>query len=558
MTVLNVDTRVETMRIVRHLDAGLLGDVYEVYDEGSRETFALKVIKREFVDELHFSDHFERECQVISQLENDAVLDLGLFGATKWKHWLRYEFFERFEMEDNSVRTLLDYLQVKPTGLDEVEVAFLTGQILQALVQAHSMGLLHRNLKPSNVLIRRPEEEPLEVKISDFGLVRLVGEARFRELWDLSFPDEVNYTLLQSKPSEENSEAQAFLPALETKMFRTPEERSGAEVEESSDLYAVACMAHWALTGEPLTENGKLRLSAGLNPGWRTWLMRGTAENPSERFADAKDALKQLPRPGTSLRYAEMPFEREGQHRDDRTSPYMEGEERSTEGAESNLKGTDQGKPSWRPWAIFSAVSVVICLSLFGLWQLYRTGYHSPSTIYKSTASDDYYKLKFGFYQGGAEWKGFPTGKKMKDKRQRIKGNDKGGRDQPRHGTGEWTTTDDGHYVVRIKMRFQTLPDDDGETPKKDRALAAMAGKGNDDLYITWQDVLSYDPEEDRFKWVKRIQDGIEYFPGREEGDASKLGLFVAKRFDSNPETTGKPVPRVVKADIYFEPFDRN
>ena len=75
--------------------------------------------------------------------------------------------------------------------------------------------------------------------------------------------------------------------------------------------------------------------------------------------------------------------------------------------------------------------------------------------------------------------------------------------------------------MPRIKMRFQTLPDDDGETPKKDRALAAMAGKGNDDLYITWQDVLSYAPEEDRFKWVKRIQDGIEYCPGREEGDAS-------------------------------------
>jgi hypothetical protein len=372
----------------------------------------------------------------------------------------------------------------------------------------------------------------------------LVGEERFRELWDLSFPEEVNYTLLQSKPSEEDAEIQAFLPALETKLFRTPEERSGAEVEESGDLYAVACMAHWALTGEPLTENGKLRLSADLNPGWRTWLMRGTAENPNERFADAKDALKQLPRPGTSLRYAEMPFEREGQHRDDRTSPYLQGDERSTEGAESNLKGTDQVKPAWRSWAIFSAVSAVVCLSLFGLWQLYRTGYHSPSTIYKSTASDDYYKLKFGFYQGGVEWLGKPSSKRKNQK----------GLGSNRHGTGEWAINDDGHYVVRVKMRFQTLPDDDGETPKKDRALAAMAGKGNDDLYITWQDVLSYDPEEDRFKLIKRIQDEIEYFPGREEGGESKPTLFPEGRFESNQESTDNPAPRVVKADIYFEP----
>ena len=84
--------------------------------------------------------------------------------------------------------------------------------------------------------------------------------------------------------------------------------------------------------------------------------------------------------------------------------------------------------------------------------------------------------------------------------------------------------------------------------------LAAMAGKGNDDLYITWQDVLSYDPEEDRFKLIKRIQDEIEYFPGREEGGESKPSLFPEGRFESSQESTDNPAPRVVKADIYFEP----
>ena len=76
MTVLNVDTRVDHFRIVRHLDGGLLAETYEVFDEESKETFALKVLKREFVDDMDFSDRFHRECQVISQLENDAVVSL--------------------------------------------------------------------------------------------------------------------------------------------------------------------------------------------------------------------------------------------------------------------------------------------------------------------------------------------------------------------------------------------------------------------------------------------------------------------------------------------------
>ncbi|MBO45690.1 MAG: hypothetical protein CMJ96_02225 [Planctomycetes bacterium] len=531
MTVLHVDTRVETLRIVRHLDEGLVGDVYEVFDEELREPFALKVLKREFVDEMGFSDRFLRECQVISQLEGDAVNGLDLFGVTRWKHWLRYDYFEGFEVGDKTVRTLMDYLQVHPTGMDEEEVVFLTGQLLQALAQAHGIGLLHRNLKPSNVLLRRGEDDRLGVKIADFGLVRVVGEEVFRKLWQSGADESETSNLPENEEERNDEDSEAPTSAEETRLFRGPEERAGQEAEEAGDLYAVACMVHWALTGEPLPEDRDLRLPADLNSGWRTWLLQGTEPNPSERFADARDALSQLPQAGTSLRYAEMPFEREGQHVAGRSSPYREGVERSTDGAESNLRGANRTKQAFKPWRTFFLVIAGMIAVFYGMWQLYRNAYHSPFTIYKCDYAgfDDAYKLGFGFIEGGVEWAGWHQGER-------------------RSSSGQWTFSDDGHYRLRISLLRKRLPESDENSPAF-RAVDVMFKKQNslDDRakekrYKRWVDVLEYQPKMNRFLLVKRVlSDDEEYFPGRDKEGRIRL-------YDKEHEAV-EPV------EIHFIPF---
>ncbi|MFP6900712.1 MAG: serine/threonine-protein kinase, partial [Opitutales bacterium] len=437
MTFLNVDTRVDGLRIVCHLDDGLLGDTYEVFDEERRETFALKVMKRQFVEEVDFSDRFLRECQVIFQLEHDAVSGLEDFGVSKWRHWLKFQYFEGFEIEGIKIRTLLDYLRLHPTGLPEEEVVFLTRQLFQALEHAHGIGLLHRNLKPSNVMLRRGEDDRLDVWIADFGLVRLLGEELFQKLWqsgeeEATTPDPAN----EAEVSEDDEPVEQELSsAEETKMFRGPEELAGHEGEESGDFYALACIAYWALTGEPFPEDRQLRLSADLNSGWRAWILRGTESNPSDRFTNVSEALSQLPSAGTSLRYAEMPFEREGRHLEDRVSPYREGTERSTDGGEKRLPAPRTIERSFKPLTKFLLLIAGICFAAFGFWLLYRNAYHSPFVIYKCDYSgfDDAYKLGFGFYEGEVQWRGWF------DKEQRS-------------ASGQWKIGDDDFYHVRVSL----------------------------------------------------------------------------------------------------------
>ncbi len=537
MTVLNVDTRVETLRIVRHLEEGLLGDTYEVFDEELREPFALKVFRREFVDEMDFPDRFLRECQVISQLENDAVAGLDRFGVTKWKHWLRYEFFKGFEVDGTTVRTLMDYLRVHPTGLQEEEVVFLAGQLLQALSQAHGIGLIHRNLKPSNVLLRREEDnDRLEVRIADFGLIRVVGEERFRKLWqcDGDESETPDFAENEEKMSDENTTAPVPSPAEETRLFRSPEERAGQEAEEAGDLYAVACIVYWGLTGESFPKDRELSLSADLNPGWRAWLLHGTEANPTERFTDARDALSQLPRAGTSLRYAEMPFERAGQHFGERSSPYREGAERSTEGAEAHLGEAEQTRKTLKPWSLFVLGLAGVSLAFYGLWQLYRTTYHSPFMIYKCdhTGFDDAYKLEFGLFEGGVQWRGWFQG-------------------EMRSSSGQWRKDDEGHYHLRISLLRKRMPDN-VESPRAFRAVDVLFKKQNslderakEKRYKRWVDVLEYSSDLDRFVLIKRILRGNEeYFPGRDK--EGRLKLYDQAGFDND---------MVDQVKIQFIPF---
>ncbi|MBT6850894.1 MAG: hypothetical protein HOA16_06815, partial [Opitutae bacterium] len=228
--MLSPGTRIGPARILRHLGENLFGDAYEVVGEagkGKGDHFLVKVLPRELLEDPGFSDHFLRECQVVEQLDQDGIAALDSYGVTKWKHWLRYAWEPGLELaaateateetdgppEFRRAASLSEYMDARAEPLLEEEVLAILTSILLALRSAHAVGLMHGNLKPSNVLLGMTDAGSMDARLTEFSLSRLTGEEWFRARWKAA--EDAN-------PSEELPET--MIASRATFLHRSPEE----------------------------------------------------------------------------------------------------------------------------------------------------------------------------------------------------------------------------------------------------------------------------------------------------------------------------------------------
>jgi serine/threonine-protein kinase len=165
----------------------------------------------------------------------------------------------------------------------------LTRQILDGLRHAHGLGVVHRDLKPDNVLLVRREEQPEFVKILDLGIAKLAG------------PDDVNQTRLTQKGE-----------VFGTPLYMSPEQVRGDEIDARADLYSLTVMLFEMLAARPpFVSNTSMGLFAmhlatppppllEANPelsGARelqALIDRGLAKDPAERYQSAEQFLESV------------------------------------------------------------------------------------------------------------------------------------------------------------------------------------------------------------------------------------------------------------------------
>ena len=306
-------------RIVRLLGRGGMGEVYEVEHTVLERRYALKLLPTDFATGAGAVERFRREARVMANLDHAGIVRVDEFGETGGLYWLRMELARGARVET------ADGGEARAVSLAELAAAFgarlpaaLAGdilrQVLEAMAFAHAAGAVHRDLKPGNILIsgatwaRATAEGVPEVKVADFGLVRVVGESWLRSRAEASvrFSMSVGGQASMAPGDEGGASTRSLLGTYE---YMSPEQKDGAEADARSDVYALGLLAYRLLTGRThLSRKAASELVPGLPAWWDGLIDRAVEESPADRFADAGEmvaAVKAAARP--AARKAAMP-----------------------------------------------------------------------------------------------------------------------------------------------------------------------------------------------------------------------------------------------------------
>jgi serine/threonine protein kinase len=256
-------------RVDAKIATGGMSTVYRGLDVRLDRPVALKVMDARYANDNQFLTRFQREARAVARLKDPglvAVYDQGLDGA--------HPFLVMELIEGGTLRELLRERGPMPPHA----AAAVLRPVLGGLATAHHAGLVHRDVKPENVLI----SDDGEVKLVDFGLVRAVAEAGITSTSVI----------------------------LGTASYLSPEQVSSGAADARSDVYAVGILAYELITGTtPFTGDNPLTVAyqrmdhdvpppsaaiSGVPRQFDEFITRATARNPDERFVDAAEMAEDL------------------------------------------------------------------------------------------------------------------------------------------------------------------------------------------------------------------------------------------------------------------------
>ncbi|QRK07146.1 serine/threonine protein kinase [Archangium violaceum] len=233
-------------RLLSQLGAGGMGVVYLAEHLGLRKSVAVKLLRGELSRDPTFARRFEQEAIAASQIGHEHIVNVTDLGRTPTG-----ELFYVMELlEGESLGALLLREHFLPLGR---AVPILT-QVCRALEAAHARGIVHRDVKPQNVMLLRRQGQADFVKVVDFGISKV----------------------MQGQPGNGLTEAGAILG---TANYMAPEQAAGGPVDARADVYSVGVLTYELCTGS--------RPFRGDNT-FATMLqhLEATAEPPSRRRPD--------------------------------------------------------------------------------------------------------------------------------------------------------------------------------------------------------------------------------------------------------------------------------
>ena len=252
------------------LGRGGMGEVYRAFDTEHERVVALKRLAPHLADDPDFRARFKQEARLAARLRNPHIITIHRFGELAGHLFMDMRYVEGFDAADliKTVGALAPHRSVA-----------LVEQVASALDTAHAAGLVHRDVKPSNLLLDREVSQQFGdfIYLADFGITRSSSSTR-------------SYSLTRTG---------ALLGSLD---YMAPEQFDGV-VDQRVDIYALACVFFELLTGKkpyqgvglPALMHAHVNVAppqpsgsnADLGTAFDAVISRGMAKNPVERFHSA-------------------------------------------------------------------------------------------------------------------------------------------------------------------------------------------------------------------------------------------------------------------------------
>jgi serine/threonine-protein kinase len=265
-----LDTLVDGRYLVqRRIGSGGMAEVYCAEDQQLGRKVALKVLHARFAEDPDFVERFRREASAAAGLSHPNIVQVYDRGEWDGTYYIAMEY-----LDGRSLKQL-----VREDGpLDPARAVDITIGVLKAARSAHRRGVVHRDIKPHNVIV--DDERP---RVTDFGIAR-AGASDMTETGSI----------------------------LGTAQYLSPEQAQGLAVDERSDLYSIGVLLYELLTGRvPFDAESAVTIALrhvsepppppsaarpGLPPALDAIVLRALAKDPADRFQNADEFLRALER----------------------------------------------------------------------------------------------------------------------------------------------------------------------------------------------------------------------------------------------------------------------
>lgn len=318
--------------VLEKIGGGGMAVVYKGRDKLLNRDITIKVLREQFVNEENFIKRFQREAQAVAKLSHPNIVSIYDVGKEDNFHYLVMEYVEG--------QNLKEIIQ-KRAPIEPLEAIDYLMQILDALEHAHENQVIHRDIKPHNILVTKSGK----VKVTDFGIAQAVSSAT------------LTYTGTM----------------VGSVQYISPEQAKGEVTDTAADIYSSGVVLYELLTGElPFTGDTAISIAIkhiqsdfappselveGIPPALEAVVLKAMNKDPKERFASAHEMGAALEKVRATLA-ADLPT----QVMDVPTQILHQGEQKKSREPKKE-KYNRKPKPTF--WIL---LPVVLAVALGGFW----------------------------------------------------------------------------------------------------------------------------------------------------------------------------------------------